>query len=116
MKFHYFVSDMGKFGWKKIDANSFEDVVMYYFDNHIKVYDADVCGDTKNFFAVFDGNVTKYFRLDYSWYIEFEPEWQLRDDFSLTEIPKEETKGLIEFRDWIDVGSFNKSIFRRITE
>ncbi len=44
-----------------------------YFYKHIKVWDADVCGDETHDFLFEDG---KAFRLEYSWWME----WYHEDD------------------------------------
>lgn len=74
-----------------------------YFDKHIRIYDADICGDKTVEFVFEDG---KTFKLEYSWWIdEFNENPELRglqDEIYLVEIESKELKEVKPLmRDWI---------------
>lgn len=54
-----------------------------FFYDYVKVYDADNAGDEFVDF-VFDNG--KAFRLEYEWYIEYNPDWNLVDRMNIREI------------------------------
>jgi len=46
-------------------GKSHKDSIMGYFEDKVRVWDADICGDVKIDFVFEDG---KAYRLDYSWW------------------------------------------------
>ena len=89
----------------EITADSHINALNKHFNNRYRVYDADVCGNFNHYFGVrnSDTGEEKYYELIYSWYIEYDPHWELVDSLEINEISKEYTKNLHGFRDWMHV-------------
>jgi hypothetical protein len=97
MKFH--CSDFFDFKgnpkpWVDYGLNEEESMKKYFFDI-IKIYDADTCGDEEYDFVFDSGNA---YRLEYEWYIEFDPEWRLVDNFYIEPIDLEEARCMKKYR------------------
>lgn len=71
----------------------------FYYDNCF-IYDADICGDRSVEFAFeIDGKI-EYYKLDYSWYIDYDPEWEIHNEFTIEKIEKPKTRFPAN-RDWL---------------
>lgn len=51
-------------------------------------HDADNGGDSRKFWVVTDGTKVTYYEVKHSWWIEYDPEWQLYNEFEIAEIPR----------------------------
>lgn len=103
--YRLYCSRMGIRPYVVIDAATAVQAVEKYVDDHIRIYDADECGDQTQYFAVASDGQTSYYRVVYSWYIDWNPEWQLIDSVEIEQVTNDQTWGLIGDRDWINVGS-----------
>lgn len=84
-----------------IDGGNFseKECINEYFLDEIKVYDADLCGNIWVEF-VFDNG--RAYLLEYSWWIEYDPEWDLCEEKIIKEIPLSDVKKCqTKYRDWI---------------
>lgn len=98
--------------WKESDASSFEDVIDRIKDDR-RIYDCDNGGERVYYIAITDGIDKKYYQLDHEFYgywydIEEtgETEFEVDNNFELTEISKEEAH-IPDDRDWLNVSEFN---------
>jgi hypothetical protein len=95
----FFASDMrNPSPWKEVEGTDERKIIKAYFDKHIKIYDADNGGDETFYFVFSTG---KYFKLYYEWWIEFCPDWTLKETVKITEIKKEEVKDICADRNWL---------------
>lgn len=104
----YYCSDWYPYNlsWKEVDVNvSHEDLINKILRDDFHVYDADNCGDDTIYFVINDGNETKYFMVEHSWWIKYDPEWEIHNDYTIDEVKKEDTKDLISDRDFIVVSN-----------
>jgi len=85
--------------WIETNLNE-TDTIMSHFRKFVQVHDADICGDKIMFFEFDNGNC---YRLSYSWWIEYDPEWDLKEEIEITKVKKEETKNLYSNRNWLVV-------------
>jgi len=67
-----------------------------YFYDIVKIYDADICGDEEYDFVFENGNA---WRMHYHWHIEYNPEWELVDEYYVEAIPLENAKCMKKYRD-----------------
>lgn|GEM_PF-4548803 len=91
--------------WLQTEAESALDVVSKYYHKECFVWDADVCGDGKIFFAVkaVDSDEIEYFELNYDWYIETEPEWEVVNGWDIVKVNKDACPPITGDRDWMKV-------------
>ena len=59
------------------------------FTNWVKeenwAWDADNCGDTTMFFVVVsDDGLVFYYEVKHSWWIEYNPDWEIHNEFEIT--------------------------------
>lgn len=52
------------------------------------VWDSDNCGDRTEFYVVMDGDKVTYWKVEHSWWIDYEPEWEIHNVFEITEIDR----------------------------
>ena len=107
-EFRFYCNDMNGFDekptpWKSINASSFTDVINRYYSDEIRVHDADNGGEDVYFFGISDGESTKYFRIDHSWYIYWDPDWNIDNNIEINEIPSGEAVGIPGDRDWVEL-------------
>lgn len=96
----YYCSDWRKKNW--VETFLSEKEILYFLKKEMFVYDSDNCGEDISYVGFSSG---KYFKIFHSWYIEHDPEWQINNDFEITEVTKEEAthKGVISDRNWLFV-------------
>lgn len=70
--------------------------ILKYFYDIVKIYDADECGDEEYDFVFENGTAWK---LYYSWYITYDPDWKLMDEYHIEAINLEEAKCMKKYRD-----------------
>jgi hypothetical protein len=88
--------------WINIDETDPEKIMLDFFNKNCYVYDADNCGeDTFEFVFEIDGKV-EYYSLYHSWYIEYDPDWNIENEYEITKIdaPKHKFPGN---RDWLKI-------------
>lgn len=84
-----------------IDATKDDEkaVVEAYYHKHLFVYDADICGNEEMDFSFSTG---KAFKLESSYWIEYNPEWEIHNEYYITEIDMKELPSWMQKeRDWI---------------
>lgn len=91
--------------WDKAEIDNFEE----YFESLIreKEYycDADVCGIRNFYFVVKTETGNKFYKVSHSWYIDYDPEWEIFNEYEteeLTELPKH-VKYPNKTRDWLNL-------------
>ena len=86
--------------WIETDETDPEKVIEKLYYDYWYIYDADVCGDDIIEFAFeIDGKV-EYYKLYYDWYIDYDPEWEIFNNFEITKIDKPKHK-FPGNRDWL---------------
>lgn len=86
--------------WLESNAETEKKAILEYFHKEIEIYDADTCGNEKVEFVFESGNA---YLLDYTWWIEYNPDWRLCDELDIKQIPLEEVENCpIRYRDWIE--------------
>jgi hypothetical protein len=76
--------------WIEYPDKNHIDSIYEYFDNNIRIWDWDVCGDETHDFVFDDG---KAFRLEYSWWTDMwaeEDESRMKTEVHVEEIAIEE--------------------------
>jgi len=76
--------------WIESDLTDHTEIIETYFENHIRHWDFDVCGDETHDFVFDDG---KAFRLEYGWWRDDwadEDEDFLKHEINIEEISMEE--------------------------
>ena len=89
--------------WIESDLTDHTEIIETYFENHIRHWDFDVCGDETHDFVFDDG---KAFRLEYSWWAEYhnenEEENGLKGEYFIEEITQEDANVPTRIRrDWL---------------
>ncbi len=74
-------------------------VIEDYYRNNGYVYDADICGDAEIFFIFDNGEA---YRLSYDWYIDFNPDWGIHNNYTISSI-EPNSFNYPSNKDWIDV-------------
>ena len=102
----YYRSDIYKSRtWLEIDELDPLKVIENYYYNKCYVNDADTCGNSEIEFAFSMGGaspIVNYYELSYSWWIEYDPEWEIHNEHYITKINSPEFKFPSD-RDWIDL-------------
>ena len=78
----YWHTYLDKKTWLKSDLKPTEIMKKYHMEE-CYVNDADSCGSGEVCF-IFDNG--KAFKLSYDWYITYNPEWDIHNDFEIEEI------------------------------
>lgn len=114
MNNYRYITTSGRSGyykqWNEASAYSIQGVLEYLFEDLVRIWDAVfVRGEEKFYVRIYD--VTKpdeesYHCIEYSWYIDYDPEWNLVDDVNyilvdLKQIPDYDKDRLIGDRDWM---------------
>ena len=55
-----------------------------WMEHHYWVYDADTCGDRTVHFVIRQDQTETYWRVCQTWWIEYEPDWEMRNEFEIT--------------------------------
>ena len=92
----YWCSDFRDPAWRDIDfdvskgayllarLSDKDDPLAKFVCDHMmreyQVYDADICGDVKTQFAFEIEGKRHYYVGTYSWWIDYDPEWELHDE------------------------------------
>jgi hypothetical protein len=92
-----------KFEWESIEAKTAESAINKYYNDSIRIHDADTCGDFKmSFWTISPTGEERFWNASYSWYIDYTPEWTLIDNLELEECSKEDMKlPMVADRDWL---------------
>jgi len=56
--------------------------------DHEWVWDSDNSGDNTAFWVVIDGDKVIYYRVKHEWWIEYNPEWEIHNQFEIAVIDK----------------------------
>lgn len=64
------------------------DQIIQYCEQKFWVYDADVCGCRDIEFVVREHGIESYWQVEHAWWIQTEPEWDLRNEFDIKQIPQ----------------------------
>ena len=67
-----------------------------YFNDIMRIWDADICGDVEVDFVFDNGEA---YSLEYSWWIDYDPEWDLKSDLSINAIDIDDAKCMKKYRD-----------------
>jgi hypothetical protein len=75
--------------------------ILQYAQEHYWVYDADVCGWRDIQFVVRDNGAETFWEVEHAWWIEHDPEWELRNEFDLKQIESVQFEYPTKNRDWL---------------
>jgi len=84
--------------WRETSETNEFKVIEKYFNDHIKVWDADNCGYEEIYFAFDTG---KAFILKYDWWCDYDSEEYIKDEWEIEEIYINDAKGICTNRDWL---------------
>lgn len=113
MTIYRYITTSGRSGhykkWNEREASSIESLLEWIHEELFRIWDADTCGDDKNYVRLYEKGKPEsevYYIMDYSWYIEHDPEWKLVDEMTFeaidpATIPPYEKGYLIGDRDWL---------------
>jgi hypothetical protein len=105
--FKYFYSKMKYTDpWKEIRSHDVEEFIHNYIRDKYHVHDADNCGDHEYEFVIMKDGETKLYILMHSWWITYDPEWEMHNEYTLEEVKEVKMKYPSPNRDWLDVSSF----------
>lgn len=65
------------------------------------VYDSDSCGDETIQFVVRENDVETYWQVKHTWWIDYDPEWDLKNQFDVEQISCAEFTYPRVNRDWL---------------
>lgn len=99
----FIVTRTKRYDPKEILAVSHEGAANAWMREEMYTRDADNCGTDVEYIAVSDGSETKYYKAKAEWWIDYDPEWTIHNEFELNEITREEAKAhdVIDNRDWV---------------
>lgn len=86
--------------WKSTRETDERKVIDAYFNDHIKIWDADNCGEVICYFA-FDTGTT--FKLSYSWWCDYGSDEYIKDEVVVEEIERATAIGICADRDWMNL-------------
>ncbi len=89
--------------WKDAEFKNHLALLKDYVYKEIWVWDADICGDDTYHFAISDGTGTSYYMLEHSWWMTYDPEWEIHNTYTVDPIEKEEMPDFPGDRDWLKV-------------
>lgn len=99
----YYHSDVYKNrNWLDSDESNPEKIIKDFYYEKCYVHDADICGDDIVEFAFEIKGKIIYYRMSYDWYIDYDPEWDIHNNFDIKKI-NEPTFNFPGNRDWINV-------------
>lgn len=88
--------------WREWDSEkSIPDQILHYMEDTYWVYDCDTCGDASIQFVVRDQGVETYWQVDHAWWIEYEPEWCVQNEFDVEQISSVNFEYPRINRDWM---------------
>jgi hypothetical protein len=101
MTFRVFHSDMKyESKWETVETDIFIWMSDYVLKNY-RIYDADHCGDESVEFVVDREGELSFYRFTYSWWIDYDPEWDLKDSIHYEVVPEVKFSYPAIDRDWI---------------
>ncbi len=94
-----------KYSWETIEGKTAKSAIEKYYNDSIRIHDADNCGDFgMSFWTISPEGEEKFWNATYSWYIERSPDWALIDTLELDECTKDEMKfPMVADRDWLRI-------------
>jgi hypothetical protein len=73
--------------WREWDGDAtIPDEILLHMEDAYWVYDCDTCGDATIQFVVREHDAETYWQVDHAWWIEYEPEWCVRNEFDVQQI------------------------------
>jgi len=73
--------------WLEWDSGvAIPDQIVNYLQEEYWIYDADTCGNETFQFVVRENEVDTYWEVDHAWWIEYEPEWTMRNEFDIKQV------------------------------
>lgn len=73
--------------WMTWDSlNTIPEQIIQYMETVYWIYDADTCGNETLQFVVRDSGVETYWEVEHAWWIEYEPEWDLPNEFDIKQV------------------------------
>jgi hypothetical protein len=88
--------------WLEWDIlESIPDQILSYCEDEFWVYDADVCGWRDIQFVVRENNKDTHWKVEHAWWIETDLEWQLKNEFDVTQIESVSFSYPSLNRDWL---------------
>jgi hypothetical protein len=88
--------------WLIWDGNhAIPDQIISYCEHEFWVYDADVCGWRDIQFVVRENDVESYWNVAHAWWIQHEPEWDLRNEFDISQTDSVSFRYPTINRDWL---------------
>lgn len=107
--FRYYCSDSypHTLTWSSSNAGGFEEVVKEHYRNNYVVPDADNDGEGSAFLVVkSEAGEVRYFKLEWTWTVDFASEEFITNDFTIAEVSPGETENLVGDRDWLKINHF----------
>lgn len=66
--------------------NTIPDQIIQYMETVYWIYDADTCGNETLQFVVRENGVETYWEVEHAWWIERDPEWDLKNEFDIKQV------------------------------
>lgn len=111
MSKYRYITNSGRSGYyKKWNDSKFSNIpnlMDFLVGELVQIYDADQAGNKDLFIRVKnDAGEESWYVIEYYWYIESDPEWNIVDGYNVNridpgDIPKHARSRLIGDRDWI---------------
>ena len=90
--------------WLEWDTQlAIPDQILDYVREEYWVYDADVCGDDTFQFVVREHGAETYWEVEHAWWITYDPEWELHNEFDLKQIDSVQFEYPTKNRDWLQL-------------
>lgn len=77
------------------------DQIMSYCEHEFWIHDADVCGWRDIQFVVRENHTVTYWKVEHAWWIQHEPEWDLRNEFDISQMDSVSFSYPNINRDWL---------------
>jgi hypothetical protein len=77
------------------------DQILNYVQEEYWVWDADVCGNDTFQFVVRENGTETYWQVEHAWWIQYDPEWQLKNEFDFEQIDTVSFSYPTLNRDWL---------------
>ena len=88
--------------WLEWDSvTTIPDQIISYCEDEFWIYDADLCGYRDIQFVVRENDVESYWNVAHAWWWQTEPEWDLRNEFDISQIPQVHFAYPRVTRDWL---------------
>lgn len=85
--------------WIETDLTDHEKVMGKYHRDELYTYDADTCDNGDVFFVFDDG---KAFKMEWSYWMDYDPEWEIHNEWHSEEIDITDTPlWMHKERDWL---------------